>query len=126
MPISDWSKAQRPREKLLAEGPGALSDGGLLALFLHVGAHGKTAVDLGNELIAHFGGLHPMLTAGTGELVKIKAIGLAKQVKLQAVFELVRRALHEKLQDKQTLDTPQLVSDFLSLWLAGKDYESFA
>lgn len=57
--------------------------------------------------------------------MKIKGIGLAKHVQLQAVFELVRRALREKLQDKQTLDTPQLVSDFLSLWLAGKDYESF-
>ena len=34
MHIRDWPEAERPREKLLARGPAALSDAELLALFL--------------------------------------------------------------------------------------------
>ena len=50
MAISDWPAAERPREKLLARGPGALSDAELLAIFLRTGVPGKTALDLAREL----------------------------------------------------------------------------
>ena len=52
MAITDWPAAERPREKLLARGAGALSDAELLALFLRVGIRGHTAVDLARQLIA--------------------------------------------------------------------------
>ncbi len=38
MAITDWPAAERPREKLLARGAGALSDAELLAIFLRTGA----------------------------------------------------------------------------------------
>ena len=41
MHIRDWPEAERPREKLLARGPGALSDAELLALFLGSGLRGR-------------------------------------------------------------------------------------
>ena len=43
MPITDWPAAERPREKLLNQGPGSLSDAELLAIFLRTGVNGKTA-----------------------------------------------------------------------------------
>ena len=46
MAIVDWPVHERPREKLLAHGPAALSDAELLAIFLRVGMPGKSAVDL--------------------------------------------------------------------------------
>ena len=49
MAINDWPLDERPREKLLARGPQALSDAELLAIFLRTGIHGKTAVDLARE-----------------------------------------------------------------------------
>ena len=63
MPITDWPQAERPREKLLAQGPAALSDAELLAIFLRTGVPGATAVDLARELIQRFGSLRELLAA---------------------------------------------------------------
>ena len=41
MSITDWPEGERPRERLLAHGPEALSDAELLAIYLRVGVRGK-------------------------------------------------------------------------------------
>ena len=56
MAITDWPENERPRERLLAHGPQALSDAELLAIFLRVGIKGKSAVDLARELLGRFDG----------------------------------------------------------------------
>ena len=56
MAITDWPEGERPRERLLAHGPEALSDAELLAIYLRVGVRGKSAVDLARELIQRFDG----------------------------------------------------------------------
>ena len=61
MPITDWPAPERPREKLLAAGPGSLSDAELLALFLRTGIRGRNAVDFARELLQDFGGLRLLL-----------------------------------------------------------------
>ena len=93
MSITDWPVHDRPREKLLQHGAEALTDAELLAIFLRVGVHGKSAVDLANDLIAHFGSLARLFAADLNELSQIKGMGQAKHVQLQAVFEMSRRAL---------------------------------
>ena len=44
MAITDWPADERPRERLLKQGAGALSDAELLAIFLRVGVAGMSAV----------------------------------------------------------------------------------
>ena len=61
MAITDWPVAERPREKLLAQGAGALSDAELLAIFLRTGLPGCSAVDLARRLLAGFGSLRDSL-----------------------------------------------------------------
>ena len=61
MSIAQWPEAERPREKLLKQGPQSLSDAELLAIFLRVGCVGKSAVDLARELLQQYGGLRPLL-----------------------------------------------------------------
>ena len=56
MAITDWPEGERPRERLLALGPEALSDAELLAIYLRVGVRGKSAVDLARELLQRFDG----------------------------------------------------------------------
>ena len=51
MAITDWPEGERPREKLLAQGAGALSDAELLAIFLRTGVRGKSAVDLARDFL---------------------------------------------------------------------------
>ena len=93
MSITDWPLHDRPREKLLVQGAEALSDAELLAIFLRLGVHGKSAVDLANDLIRHFGSLARLFAANMNELSQIKGMGSAKYAQLPAVFEMSRRAL---------------------------------
>ena len=61
MHIRDWPAEERPREKLLARGAGALSDAELLAIFLGSGLRGRDAVQTSRELLAAHGPLRVLL-----------------------------------------------------------------
>jgi DNA repair protein RadC len=125
MAITDWPEGERPREKLLLQGAERLSDAELLAIFLRVGVAGKSAVDLGRELLQHCGSLARLFAAGPEELSAIKGIGAAKYVQLQAVLEMARRALAEPLQVGAAFDQPGKVRDYLRLTLGHKPHEVF-
>jgi DNA repair protein RadC len=126
MAITDWPADQRPRERLIKHGPQALSDAELLAVFLRVGVTGKSAVDLGRDMVGRFGSLNGLFAASLADFSAINGLGPAKFAQLQAVLELARRALMEELQAGVTLSSPQAVRQYLQLLLGSKPYESFA
>jgi DNA repair protein RadC len=126
MLLKDLPEDARPREKLLARGPGALSDAELLALLLRTGLPGKNALQMGQELVDTFGGVAGLLHTGPEALKSIKGLGPAKRAELVAVLELARRALAEKLREKTLFDTPQAVRDYLQLQLGSRPHEIFA
>jgi DNA repair protein RadC len=126
MAITDWPAEQRPRERLIKHGAQALSDAELLAVFLRVGVSGKSAVDLGREMVGHFGSLNKMFSATLASFSEMNGLGPAKFAQLQAVMELARRALAEELQSGVMLSSPQAVKQYLQLLLGSKPYESFA
>ena len=126
MPITDWPQAERPREKLLARGPGALSDAELLALLLRTGLPGKNALQMGQELLNTYGGVAGLLHTGPQALESIKGLGPAKRAEIVAVLELARRALAEELKEKTVFSTPQAIRDYLQLQLGSRPYEVFA
>ena len=125
MTIKDWPAAERPREKLLEQGAGALSDAELLAIFLRVGVVGKSAVDLARDLLSQFGSLNAIFSASESELSHVHGMGASKYVQLQAIFEMSRRALGEQLQEKNVFESPQQVHDFLVLKLGNLNKEVF-
>lgn len=126
MPLKDLPPDAQPREKLLARGPGALSDAELLALLLRTGLAGKGVLQLAQELVDSFGGLAGLLHASADDLQRIKGLGPAKRAEIVAVLELARRALAEQLRERAALDSPQAVKDYLQLQLARKQHECFA
>jgi DNA repair protein RadC len=126
MAITDWPQDQRPRERLIKHGPPSLSDAELLAVFLRIGVTGKSAVDLGRDMLGHFGSLNGLFSATLAEFSSINGLGPAKFAQLQAVLELARRALSEELEAGATLSSPQAVRHYLQLLLGNKPYESFA
>ena len=91
MLLKDLPQDARPREKLLARGPGALSDAELLALLLRTGLPGKNALQMGQELLDQFGGVAGLLHTGADALKSIKGLGPAKRAEIVAVLELARR-----------------------------------
>lgn len=126
MAITDWPLAERPREKLLARGPQSLSDAELLAIFLRTGLPGLTAVDLARHLLAEFGGLRQLLDADLTEFSAHKGLGPAKYAQLQAVLEMGRRHLWERLQRGDTLSSPEDTRRFLLARLRDYPHEVFA
>jgi DNA repair protein RadC len=125
MAISDWPASERPRERLIRQGPAALSDAELLALFLRVGIPGKDAVALARDALTRFGSLHALLQASLAEFSTVPGLGAAKYSQLQAALELARRTIAERLQDGHVLSSPQAVREFLTLRLRNKPYEAF-
>jgi DNA repair protein RadC len=125
MAINDWPAGERPREKLLSKGASALSEAELLAILLRTGVPGKSAVDLGRELLQEYGSLSSLFASDLERLLAIKGLGYAKAVQLQAVIELARRALEEQLEPGLNLNSPKAVRDFLRLTLRSQDKEVF-
>jgi DNA repair protein RadC len=87
---------------------------------------GKSAVDLGRDMVGHFGSLNGLFSASLDEFSEINGLGPAKFAQLQAVLELARRALLEELKAGVTLSSPATVKQYLQLTLAKRAYESFA
>ena len=124
MKIADWPVAERPRERLLAQGPAALSDAELIALFLRTGVRGKSALDLARDLLAQCGGLSGLLATDRIP-AGIKGLGPAKKAELGAVLELAKRALGEQLRANSVLGSPAAVRDYLRLAIGALEHEVF-
>ncbi|WP_299511029.1 DNA repair protein RadC [uncultured Limnohabitans sp.] len=125
MSIKDLPLDARPREKLLGRGPQALSDVELLAILLRTGMAGKNVFQLSEELLGS-DGIAGLLQATVQSLQRVKGLGPAKQAELLAVFELSRRALSQRLKEREVFHTPGAVKQYLHLQLAHKNHEVFA
>lgn len=125
MSIRDWPAAERPREKLLEQGSGSLSDAELLAIFLRTGVSGKSAVDLARHLLSQFGSLRVLLEADLATFSEQLGLGPAKFAQLQAVLEMGRRHLAERMRKKPALESPQVVRDYLKSMLRHEPHEVF-
>jgi len=129
MAIVDWPVGERPRERLLERGAESLSDAELLAIFLRVGAKGRSAVDLGRELLTRFGSLHALFAADPAAIGGTAGVGPAKSAQLKAAFELANRALRERATARESLTSPGTVREhlasYLRLTLGGREREVF-
>jgi len=125
MSLASWPAPERPRERLLAQGPASLSDAELLALFLGTGVRGKSALDVARELLAHFGRVSRLLSAAHGELRAVPGVGTAKSAQIAAVMELARRALGEEMRARDSLTSPAAVRGYLRLRMQDLGHEAF-
>jgi DNA repair protein RadC len=124
--MKDLPADQRPREKLLARGPGALGDAELLALLLRTGYRGRGVIDLAQDVLDRAQGWAGLLGADEATLKAVKGLGPAKRAELLAVMEMARRAVAQQLKAAPVFDSPQSVKDYLALHLGGRAQEVFA
>ena len=125
-PMKDLPADQRPREKLLARGPGALADAELLALLLRTGFKGTPVLSFAQQILDACGGFAGLLNAEPLKLKAIKGLGPAKRAELLALMETARRALNQQLAQQPVFDSPGRVKDYLALHLGGRPQEVFA
>jgi DNA repair protein RadC len=125
MTIPEWLPQERPRERLLAQGPAALTDAELLAVVLRTGVAGASAIDVARRLLADHGGIAPLLRAPVARLSTDRGLGPSKVAQLKAGTELARRALREEFAHGDVLTSPQAVRDYLKLSLGALPHEIF-
>jgi len=126
--IKEWPADERPREKLLNKGAGSLSDAELLALIIRTGdtVTRKSAIDLGRELISHFGNnMRELGSAEIGEITTIKGIGLAKAAGIKAAFTLAVRFQARKLENLDRFTSPRQIFDYFHHELRDRRKEYF-
>lgn len=90
--IKDWNPEDRPREKMLAHGPDALTDAELVAILLRSGTRSETALEIGKRVLSlGHNNLDELGKIAVAQLQKINGIGTTKALTLIAALELGRR-----------------------------------
>jgi DNA repair protein RadC len=125
MSIRDWPSTERPREKLLARGAGSLSEAELLAILLHTGIPGRSAVDVARHLLVEFQSLRGLLSAAPERACAAPGLGPARFARLQAALELARRHYQERMQIGCALANPKATREFLQMRLRDLTHEVF-
>jgi DNA repair protein RadC len=125
MAIRDWPQGERPREKLLEQGSGSLTDSELLAVLLRTGARGRSAVDVARGLLTQFGSLRALLSAERGLAFAAPGLGPARYATLQAALELTRRHYQELMTRGSALCNPRLTREYVHMRLRDLPYEVF-
>jgi len=113
MRLKDQPASERPRERLVALGPDALSHAELVAILLRTGLQGTNAVDIGRQLLQKYGSLGLLSQASIEDLQAVKGIGPDKAVTLVAGFTLARKMAQELRSESPVLDTPERIVDLL-------------
>jgi len=111
--IQDLPSEERPRERLLRLGPGALSNEELLALLLRTGIPGESALDRARSLLATHGGLVGLAGVTPPELSTERGIGPTRAAAIAAALEIARRLPAQALSGRDLFNEPRLVKDFL-------------
>lgn len=111
--IRNWPEDDRPREKLLKHGEHVLSNAELLAILIRTGTTGKSAIDLGRELLNKFKSLRTMSGVDVSEFKEIMGLKDAKIAQIKAAIELGRRMMSEEKAFHGMVKSSSDVVDFL-------------
>jgi DNA repair protein RadC len=111
--IKDQPMGERPRERLAAQGPGALTQAELIAILLRTGLRGANAVDIGKQLLSKYGSLNSLAQASLEDLQTVKGIGPDKAVTLVAAFALARKMAEELRDEAPLMDNPEAVANLM-------------
>ncbi len=125
MSMQNWPKQDRPRERLIRQGPQSLSDSELLAIFLRTGLPGKSAVDLAREIINQFGSLQQLNQVTLAQWCSVPGLGEAKFAQFKACLEMASRCLNHQLQEINFLSRPDLLESFVRAQIGISPVEKF-
>jgi DNA repair protein RadC len=123
--LKDQPASERPRERLVARGPDALTHAELIAILLRTGLPGVNVVQVGQNLLQKFGSLNALALASVDELRQMNGIGRDKAATLVAAFALARRMEQERRDESPVLDNPATVVSYLRESNRLKNVEAF-
>lgn len=113
MRLKDHPVGERPWERLIELGPGALSPAELIAILVRTGLPGLNALDIGKQMIGKFGSLGAMAQASFDDLRQMRGIGRDKAVTLLAAFSLAVKMAEELQRESPVLNNPEAIAGLL-------------
>lgn len=112
--INQWAEEDRPREKLMRLGAGALTNAELMAILIGSGSPKESAVDLMKRILNDCdNNLNKLGRMSIRELQVYNGMGPAKAVSILAACELGKRRQMEKVQERKDLGSPQAIYDYM-------------
>jgi DNA repair protein RadC len=122
--IQDLKPQDRPRERLLINGPSALSDSELLAIILRTGTRGENVLNLCSRILSTYN-IQQLSRASPTKLQEIRGVGAAKAAEMTAMFELARRLETFTEEERPRISSPEAAYRFLYPKLREQKKESF-
>jgi DNA repair protein RadC len=123
--MKDLLPADRPREKLLRNGPAALGDNELVAIVVGSGTRGVDALELANQLLRRRGGVHGLARSTVDDLAQVAGIGRARAAQVLAALELGRRTLTHGPGPRVQLRSPRDAAAYLLPTFGARGVEQF-
>ncbi|MGI4788569.1 MAG: RadC family protein [Janthinobacterium lividum] len=111
--IKDLPSDERPRERLHAYGAQALTTAELIAILIQTGNAQRSAVSLGEFLLAEFGSIKGVATASLEQLAGVKGLGAAKASQIKAAIEFGNRLTLFSEEGRPSIGGPRDVSNLL-------------
>lgn len=122
--ITDWALEDRPREKLMSQGPAALSNAELLAILIGSGTPKMTAVELMKQVLHDCNdNLNTLGKRSLADLMRYKGVGEAKAVTILAACELGKRRQREKAEERPDLGSAQYIYSYMHTHMQDLDVE---
>ncbi|MDO4339295.1 MAG: DNA repair protein RadC [Eubacteriales bacterium] len=126
--IKELPESERPYEKCIREGAGALSDGELLAVILRSGTRGSNSVALANEILNYmkassYPGLPGLLHSSVKDLMKIHGIGEVKAIQLKCIGELSKRIAAASARPQLCFENPATIAQYYMEQLRHEEQE---
>lgn len=127
MKMKDLCADERPREKMLSKGAGAMSNAELLAILIGSGTQKQNVLEVANRLLAANDGKLSMVAGmDQGQMKEIGGIGSVRYAAIAAAFELgKRRCLEDPQIEKIPLNDAASVFRMMRPYLTGLDHEEF-
>jgi DNA repair protein RadC len=124
--IKQWSEDDRPREKLVAKGPAALTNAELLAILINSGTRTYSALDLARIILqqAH-DNLRELGRLSIAELRRTKGIGEARAITIAAALELGRRRQSAEGPERKAITSAHDAADIILPLLNDLPHEAF-
>ncbi len=126
IPITAWDNSDKPREKMMLKGKGALSDAELVAILMGSGNTKETAVDLAKRILSdNNNNLLELSRKSISDLTKYSGVGEAKAISIIAALELGQRRRQASVIEKKKVTSSNDAFDYLSIYLSDLLHEEF-
>jgi DNA repair protein RadC len=123
--MKDLPPELRPRERMLTDGPAALSTAELLALLIRTGSRRRSALEVATELLCAHGTVERLASASPHELCRTPGVGEVKALHLLAAFELGRRLAALPARSRPVVRAPADAASLLMSDLRFQETERF-